>query len=715
YVIYTSGTTGQPKGVMMAHVGIINRLHWMQTQYPLSISDTVLQKTPYIFDVSVWELLWAHQVGAKLVIASPMIHTQPLALHQLILAEQISVLHFVPSMLDVFSQQLIAERELISSFVKRVFCSGEALTENHVDIFTRISNQTSQLTNLYGPTEAAIDVTHFDVCLKQKGGIFIGSAIDNIKLYVLNDSLSLVPIGMPGELYIGGVGLARGYLNRPELTVERFIENPFANEKDIANGYTRLYKTGDLVRYLPDGNLEYLGRNDEQVKIRGHRIELGEIQAALERLGGIKQAVMIDYKTDNSHFIAAYIVPDMQVDSIYFKNDRRSLSRHLAEAELSLDIEGVKQSLTACLPEYMLPTSFTVIDAVPLTHNGKLDKKALPEPMLIDISNYSPPRNELEQQLCQIWQDVLGLDQVGVDDNFFHIGGDSIKAIRLVNDMKVKASLDVSLVTLFTQPKISSLSGFSEQGQQEEASLLHALTPVYKAKDNLIMIHPGTAGAEVYHPLAVALSPRFNCIGIDNHNLVSESKIGSLKLIALLYLDLIIEAELHNKPINILGWSLGGNIALEVAYQLELRGHTDVHIYLLDTVIHNDETRAVLNELDENMHFNMIQREVIDKNASQEYVDKILAAAPFESDIHQESLTGLLNHSKVTLFKAEEMMQNDNLQEELIELDMLINQLTDNNIQTVVGNPLKIVSIEDKHHINIIEAVEMISNHIADR
>ncbi|WP_299011886.1 condensation domain-containing protein, partial [uncultured Shewanella sp.] len=460
YVIYTSGTTGQPKGVMMAHVGIINRLHWMKSQHLLAQSDVVLQKTPYIFDVSLWELLGPTQVGACIIIASPNIHTQPEALYSLILEKEVTALDFVPSMLRGFCQSLAASGQALPASVRRVFCGGEALTAAQVDDFYQVSSNSTSLYHMYGPTEAAIDAT-FHECSLENAVVSppLGKGVDNTQVYVLNGRCCLVPIGTQGELYLSGAGLARGYLNRPELTVERFIENPFATEKDIEKGYTRLYKTGDLVRYLPDGNLEYVGRNDEQVKIRGHRIELGEIQAALERLGGIKQAVVIDYKTDNSHFIAAYIVPDMQVDSIYFKNDRHSLSRHLVEAELSLEIEGVKQSLAACLPDYMLPTSFTVIDEVPLTINGKLDKKALPEPMLIDTGNYSPPRNELEQQLCHIWQAVLGLDKVGIHDNFFRIGGDSIVSIQLVSRLR-KIGFNLQVKAIFDAPTVSQLAAY---------------------------------------------------------------------------------------------------------------------------------------------------------------------------------------------------------------------------------------------------------------
>ncbi|MCL1127447.1 non-ribosomal peptide synthetase, partial [Shewanella surugensis] len=699
YVIYTSGTTGQPKGVMIEHTCVINYLCSLIEKLPSSLGKTDFS-TNYCFDLSVTTSLCPVLNGGSIYIyPENTLDIQAYEKHLNI--HKINTIKMTPSMATTLLSGSSAK-------VEQLILGGEKLQPHHATQLTHIA---CDVIDEFGPTETTVGAlfSRYDVD-KDEG---IGKPYANTRLFVFDAMTRLVPIGSSGELYIGGVGLARGYLNRPELTIERFIDNPFSSEKDIANGGTRLYKTGDLVRYLSDGDLEYLGRNDEQVKIRGHRIELGEIKTALERLGGIKQAVVLDYKSMQHHFLAAYIVPDFSIDSIYFNNDRRSLSRHLAETELTLDIEGIKQGLAASLPEYMIPTSVTVIEAVPLTLNGKLDKRALPDPMLIDVTNYSPPRNDIEQQLCQIWQAVLGLEKVGIWDDFFHIGGDSIKAISLVTEMSMRASFDVSLVTLFSYPKISSLCAFSGQRKQA-ASLLYTLTPASQAKEQLIMIHPGTAGAEVYHYLGLALAPRFNCIGIDNHNLMSDTKIGSLKIIALMYLDLIIEAKLHHRPINILGWSLGGNIALEMAYQLELRGYTDVQVYLLDTVIHNDATRAVLDKLDEDIHSDPVQM-AMGRDVTKEYLERVLEAAPFENDIHQERLSGSLNHSRVTLFKAEEMMCNEKDHEAQIEFDELINQLADNNIQTVMDNPLKIVPIKDKHHINIIEAVETISANIVNR
>ncbi|KKL67261.1 hypothetical protein LCGC14_2136750, partial [marine sediment metagenome] len=486
YVIYTSGTTGQPKGVMIKHHSVVNRINWMQSYSPLNESDAVLQKTPYSFDVSVWELLWANWVGARIVIPTPGIHSSPEQLRQVILQEKVTTLHFVPSMLTGFIQSLNSSGYLLPETLTTVFCSGEALPALAVTLFNALNSNNAMLHNLYGPTEAAIDVSFFN-CHQCTENIAppIGRAIDSTRLYVCNADLSLVPTGAPGELYIGGAGLARGYLNRPDLTAERFIDNPFATEADKDKGYTRLYKTGDRVRWLPDGNLEYMGRLDNQVKIRGFRIELGEIENALAALPLVKQAVVIDrehkserYESLNGNkYLAAYIVANI---------DEPVASELLHEA------------LSACLPGYMVPSTFTLIDTIPLTINGKLDRRALPEPVLIDVDSYVAPRNEREQRLCAIWAKVLGLEQVGIRDNFFRIGGDSIIAIRVIARAQA-ADLYFSVQDLFSKRTIAELAPkiltSSSEQQYRPLSLLSSeqiarLSALYS--DNIVDAYPAS-------------------------------------------------------------------------------------------------------------------------------------------------------------------------------------------------------------------------------
>ncbi|MBI4206773.1 MAG: amino acid adenylation domain-containing protein [Betaproteobacteria bacterium] len=358
YVIYTSGSTGKPKGVMIEHRAVVNRLHWMQQAYPIDENDIILQKTPYYFDVSVWELFWWALQGARLCFLMPGGERNPPAIVETIRRHRTTVMHFVPSMLNVFLEYLEAKRgeapEKLAS-VRQVFASGETLMPSHVKKFNAIlrSRTGTRLINLYGPTEATVDVTHFD-CPAHNDfeSIPIGRPIQNIRLYVIKDGRQ-VGIGETGELCIAGVGLARGYLNNPALTAEKFTDNP-------VNPGERIYRTGDVARWLPDGNIEYLGRQDHQVKIRGLRIELGEIENTIREHAGIVDCVaMVRKYSESVILIIAYLVckPD-------------------------LDIEDLKRCLRRRLPDYMIPNRFERIGEIPLTPSGKADRKALPEPVI---------------------------------------------------------------------------------------------------------------------------------------------------------------------------------------------------------------------------------------------------------------------------------------------------------------------------------------------
>jgi surfactin family lipopeptide synthetase A len=358
YVIYTSGSTGRPKGVMIEHRAVVNRLHWMQRAYPIGERDVILQKTPYYFDVSVWELFWWALEGAKLCFLSPGGERNPLLIVEQIRKHGVSVMHFVPSMLSVFVDYLEGRSEAALGRlapVRRVFASGEALASSHVQKFNEVwgDKTGARLTNLYGPTEATVDVTYFDCPTgSEVQSIPIGRPIDNIKLYVLQNGRQ-VGIGESGELCIAGVGLARGYLNNPELTAEKFTENP-------AQAGERVYRTGDVARWLADGNIEYLGREDHQVKIRGLRIELGEIENRVRSYPGIVECVAVVKRYSESVIlIVAYIVSKQEPD-----------------------LAQLKQYLRNSLPEYMVPNHFERIPEMPLTPSGKADRRSLPEPKI---------------------------------------------------------------------------------------------------------------------------------------------------------------------------------------------------------------------------------------------------------------------------------------------------------------------------------------------
>ncbi|CAJ7876293.1 syringomycin synthetase [Burkholderia pseudomallei] len=442
YVIYTSGSSGEPKGVMNEHRGVVNRLWWMQQTYALDERDAVLQKTPFSFDVSVWEFFWPLMSGARLVIAKPEGHKDPAYLSELIDRERVTTLHFVPSMLQAFLEDEGAARGCGS--VKRVMCSGEALPPSLVKRFYRCLPD-ARLHNLYGPTEAAVDVTAW-ACDAEEGGasVPIGRPIANTRIYILDGYGQPVPRGVAGELYIGGVQVARGYLNRPELTRERFVDDPF-----VAGG--RLYKTGDLARWRTDGSLEYLGRNDFQVKIRGFRIELGEIEAQLAKVAGVREAVVLarEAAPDTKRHAAS------NENSASNSGEKRLVAYYTGDA----DVVALRAQAAQHLPSYMVPSAYVRLDAWPLTPNGKLDRHALPAPAddAYARAEYEAPQGAKEEALAAIWKDLLPVERISRHDNFFELGGHSLLAITLIEHMR-RANLHADVTTLFTAPTLADLA-----------------------------------------------------------------------------------------------------------------------------------------------------------------------------------------------------------------------------------------------------------------
>ncbi|MCD1586604.1 amino acid adenylation domain-containing protein, partial [Halomonas sp. IOP_14] len=426
YVIYTSGSTGRPKGAANRHHALTNRLQWMQDAYGLTTDDAVLQKTPFSFDVSVWEFFWPLMQGARLVMAPPGAHREPAQLVELIRSHNITTLHFVPSMLQAFLAHGKVED---CTSLTRLVCSGEALpAELQNQVFARLLH--TELYNLYGPTEAAIDVTHWACQDDGRNHVAIGQPIAGIRTYVLDGDLNLVPPGVAGELYLGGIGLARGYLHRPDLTAERFVADPFAQGEC-------LYRTGDLVRWREDGQLEYLGRLDYQVKIRGLRIELGEIEAELLSQPEVREAVVVAKEGSSGSRLVAYVAP---------------------QADSELDTSSLREAMGQRLPDYMVPGVVVTLDALPLNPNGKVDRKALPEPDLASGSQYEPPQGEVEEELAVIWMDVLGVDQVGRRDNFFERGGHSLLAVQMVARVQADMQVELKISEIFKKPLLCDLA-----------------------------------------------------------------------------------------------------------------------------------------------------------------------------------------------------------------------------------------------------------------
>jgi amino acid adenylation domain-containing protein len=445
YCIYTSGTTGIPKGVLNTHAGLMNRVFWMRDELNVNENSVLLHKTPYVFDVSVWELIMPFIVGSSLVVARPGGHMDPVYLQNIIQEQNVSLVHFVPSMLNIFID--VAKAKKLES-LQYIVCSGEALSSPTAEK-TKELLPNVELFNYYGPTEAAIDVTSINLTEVKTAevGVSIGKPVANTQLYVVNDNMNLQPVGVVGELLIGGIQVAKGYLNKTLLTAEKFIKNPFKAEGNV-------YKTGDLVRWLPNGTIEFIGRKDNQVKIRGNRIELGAVENQLLRKDSIQEAVVNVY-TDSKQEkqLVAYIVSNTEEN-----------------------ISDVRTHLAGSLPLYMLPEAFVQLKVMPLTVNGKVNRKALPDPngnSLKATTVYEMPTNEMQSTLVMLIADELGreLDTIGIVDNFFDLGINSIKLLRILEIFNTKYNLNIKPVSMFQYPNVKSFVN-SLDIQNETAQLI---------------------------------------------------------------------------------------------------------------------------------------------------------------------------------------------------------------------------------------------------
>ncbi|SBT39365.1 non-ribosomal peptide synthetase/MFS transporter [Micromonospora auratinigra] len=564
YVIYTSGSTGRPKGVPNTHRGIVNRLDWMQKTYRLGADDAVLQKTPASFDVSVWEFFWPLREGARLVLAKPGGHKDAGYLRDLLVAERITTAHFVPSMLTVF---LAEEGVEAATALRRVICSGEELPlASAVDFTARLP--WCGLHNLYGPTEAAIDVTAW-ACeparLAEVTGVPIGAPIANLRLHVLDPAGGQCPVGVAGELHIGGVGLARGYHRRPALTAEKFVPDPYSGQPG-----DRLYRTGDLARWVvgPDGSgvIEFLGRIDHQVKLRGLRIELGEIESALRDQPGVTEAAVI-----------------VREDS---PGDKRLTAYLVGSAEHG----AVKAALKETLPEYMVPAAFVTLDALPLSPNGKLDRRALPAPVVTREASVAlvEPRDDTERALAAIWSEVLGVDTLGIDDDFFDLGGHSMLATQVVAKIR-KAELGgraVGVMDLFQQRTIRDLAGFitGDATQEGPRRLLYELTkpvPADRRVLSYVCVPYGGGSAIVYQPLADALPAGHALwsLAIPGHDVgLAEDALPFEELTGRVAEEILARVE---GPIALYGHcGVGSAIVAEVARKVEAAGRDIEAVYI---------------------------------------------------------------------------------------------------------------------------------------
>jgi len=569
YVIYTSGTTGNPKGVLVAHAGVVNTLMSVIHGYQLIPESRVLQFASCSFDASVLEIFGSLLVGATLIIVRKDQLLPGETLAKTLKKEHITHALVTPAVLDV-------TLDLDYKNLKVIAAAGDICFLNTLQRFGKY-----RCINVYGVTEVSINSTEWTYQAGAKYNLApIGKPISNTKLYVLNDNLKPVRIGVIGELYIGGVGVARGYLNREELTKERFIPNPFATESDKAKGYTRLYKTGDLVRWLPDGNLEFLGRNDFQVKIRGFRIELGEIENSLLTYPGIERCIVLAKEREGrKKYLVAYYVSKTPVVA-----------------------EELIQHLTRLLPEYMVPSAFVHLTEMPLTSHGKIDRNALPAEK-IDESKYVAPRNETEMKICSIWQNFLGVDKVGIRDDFFRIGGDSISSTQLVSrlrdqgfDYKVKDIFEYRTIEQLVQHAEKQSVPPSDATKPKPTQYDYAYEPVTVVHPDasgipLIFLPPAVGGSESYFGTLCPLLPNTKIILIDNYfqKKNNEKNFKSFKKLALYYIDLLehegILQTLIGKQCYVGGWSMGAVLAYEMMLEFSKRNITVLDNFLVDPVV----------------------------------------------------------------------------------------------------------------------------------
>ncbi|MCU1109458.1 non-ribosomal peptide synthetase [Stenotrophomonas maltophilia] len=551
YVIYTSGSTGEPKGVVIEHRAIVNRLLWMREHYSIRADDRVLQKTPATFDVSVWEFFLPLLCGATLVVAGPDVHRDPIELARLIRGHGITTVHFVPSMLDAFLAAPASE----GLQLRRVFTSGEALDASLRDRFH--THVHAELHNLYGPTEAAVDVSYWPASAQDRSRpVPIGFPVWNTRLYVLDARMQPVPVGVAGDLYLGGVQLARGYLGRDDLTTERFLADPFLPGE-------RIYRTGDVARWRRDGAVEYLGRSDHQVKLRGLRIELGEIEAALRELPGMERVeVLLRQDAPGDARLVAY-VPAAHADAV-------TLRSHLATR----------------VPDYMVPSAFVGVDHWPVTANGKLDRNALPKPPQLEVAGLAP-RTPLEQELALMFAQALGREApVAVDADFFSLGGDSLSAVHLLLAIEQRWRCDLGLGALFAQPTVAALA---VRIAEPPALADHALGPVIAlaATDAagptpLFVLHPAGGIAWNYRTLARALQPARPVYGLQSPALDARLPLpSSIKAMANDYVQRVVALQ-SKGPVHLLGWSVGGILAQAMAVRLHEIGREVGELVLLD-------------------------------------------------------------------------------------------------------------------------------------
>jgi amino acid adenylation domain-containing protein len=555
YVIFTSGSTGKPKGALIPHRAIVNHMLWMRSHFAVGTSARVLQRTPYTFDASVWEIFLPLVTGAALVIARPNGHKDVSHQIETIQQEQVTVVQFVPSMLRVL---LEAEDIGKCRTLRFVFCGGEALTKDLQKLF--FERAPAELYNLYGPTECTIDATMWK-CLPDWSlpNIPIGRPIANLTAYILDENQNLLPPGSTGELYIGGVGVGRGYLNRPELTAERFLRDPFSAEPGA-----RMYKTGDLARFLGSGDIEYRGRIDFQVKIRGLRIELGEIENVILDFPGVHQAVVVAREdAPGEKRLAAYLVP---------KDTDNFRTREL------------RDFLKSKLPDYMVPAAIVSLPVLPLTSVGKVDRRALPAPSYDNLAGareYTPPRTQTERQMSQIWSKFLGVEKVGTRENFFDLGGDSLLALMMFAQISKEFGNTLSLNSLFDTPTIEQLSLVIDAGRAQGPKYRLVTIRAEGTRPPLFWVPGGIGSVLAFRRVSVLLGQDLPVYGLEFRLPENGETFEEIEVRARHFVEQM-RALQPTGPYYIAGFCSGVLVAYEMAQQLSAQGQQVAFLALVE-------------------------------------------------------------------------------------------------------------------------------------
>lgn len=560
YILYTSGSTGQPKGVVLGHASLYNHMAWMINRYPLMQDDCVLFKTPFSFDASVWEYLLPLMQGGQIYVAKPGGHQDVAYLSRVINEQGITILQGVPTLLRALLEQ---EEFASTNTLRRVFSGGEVLHSHLADVFSKRCQ--AEIINLYGPTEATIQVTHHCYQSPFSGNIPVGRPIDNVHLYVLDEHQQLQPFGVEGELYIGGAAPALGYYEQPKLTEAVFVADLFSS-----NDSERMYRSGDMVAWNEEGELLFRGRRDNQVKFHGYRMELSEIENIAADHPMVEQACVVNHHNTESGFdeLLCYVVPKLSVPTQAWDD---SLLRGL---------------LAERLPAYMVPSRYYCLPSMPLTHSGKIDRTALPDPAQLSQNQAhggDTPADQFELRLLDIWQRVLGVNVMGVHDDFFSLGGHSLLAVKLMAEVEAEFGQHFPLSVLFEASSVSAMSVIIRQ--QCEYHVNRSLVPIRKGGSDrpLFFVHPTGGNVLCYFEMAQTLAPEQPFYGLQDPGLFnSEIPYSTLPELAALYVEEIRSVQSHG-PYFLGGWSSGGVIAYEIAQQLLALGEEVAMLALVDS------------------------------------------------------------------------------------------------------------------------------------